>query len=128
MLIIFGFQGTFDIKAALVNNDSQGTLIVNCTFATNSQALGCLVVLHPWNTTQTETFAYAARSNTSAPAADTSISRVPKGNHTMLVFDGEHNGLLSEQAALAAQNVTITKEGGLNEVEGNNYFSNAWYK
>ena len=75
------------------------------------------MVLHPWNTTQTEIFFYAARRN--ASTADGSIPRVPKGNYTMLVFDGERNGLLSEQPAIVTQNVTITNEGGFDLVEGN---------
>ena len=90
---------------------------VSCTFAVNSEALGCLVVLHPWNTTQTEIFAYAARD--SAPTADISIHGVPKGNHMMLVFDGEHDGLLSERAAIDAQNVTITEDGKFEPLQGN---------
>jgi len=67
--------------------------------------------LHPWNTSQPEIFAYAARDNRSAPTANISIPGVPKGSHTVLVFDGEQNGLLSARAA-AVQNVTVT-EGGL---------------
>ena len=66
------------------------------------------MVLHPWNITQTEIFAYAARDNRSAPTSNISIHRVPKGNYTMLVFDGEHDGLLSERPAIAPQNVTVT--------------------
>ena len=68
------------------------------------------MVLHPQNTSQTEMFAYAARDNSSAPTANTSIHGVPKGSHTVLVFDGEQNGLLSTRAA-AVQNVTVA-EGG----------------
>ena len=84
----------------------------------NSQALGCLVVLHSWNTTQTEIFAYAARNNRHAPTANITIHGVPKGNYTVLVFDGEYNGLLSERAAITPQNVTVTA-GGLESVVGN---------
>ena len=36
----------------------------------------------------------------------------------MLVFDGEYNGLLSERAAIAPQDVTVT-DGGLEPVVGN---------
>ena len=82
----------------------------SCTFAQNSRALGCLVILHPQNASQTEMFAYAARDNSSAPTANISIHGVPKGSHTVLVFDGEQNGLLSARAA-AVQNVTVTEEG-----------------
>jgi len=53
-------------------------------------------------------FAYAARDNSSAPTANISIPGVPKGSHTVLVFDGEQNGLLSTRAA-AVQNVTVTQ-------------------
>ena len=78
-------------------------------FAKNSRALGCLVILHPQNVSQIEMFAYAARDNTSsAPTANISIPGVPKGSHTVLVFDGEQNGLLSAGAA-AVQNVTVTQ-------------------
>jgi len=68
------------------------------------------VVLHPQNVSQIEMFAYAARDNSSAPTANVSISGVPKGCHTVLVFDGEQNGLLSAGAA-AVQNVTVTQGG-----------------
>ena len=111
-------KGTFDIKTALVNTNSPGVVNVICTFAVNSQALGCLVVLHPWNTTQTEIFAYAARDNRHAPTANITIYGVPRGNYTILVFDGEYNGLLSEQAAIAPHNITVT-DGGLEPVRGN---------
>ena len=103
-------QGLFDIQMATVSNYSPGTVNVSCTFARHSRALGCLVVLHPQNTSQTEMFAYAARDNSSAPTANISIHGVPKGSHTVLVFDGEQNGLLSARAA-AVQNVTVA-EGG----------------
>ena len=86
-----------------------------CTFAMNSQALGFLVVLHPWNTTQTEIFAYAARDNRHAPTANITIHGVPRGNYTVLVFDGEYNGFLSEQAAIGPKNITVTG-GGLDPV------------
>ena len=92
----------------MVNSYSPGTVDVSCTFARNSRALGCLVILHPQNTSQAEMFAYAARDNSSAPTANISIYGVPKGSHTVLVFDGEKNGLLSAQAA-AVQNVTVTE-------------------
>ena len=112
------FLGTFDIKTALVNNISPGAVNVICTFTTNSQALGCLVVLHPWNKTQTEIFAYAARDNRHVPTVNITIHGVPRGNYTVLVFDGEYNGLLSERAATAPQNITVT-DGGLEPVVGN---------
>ena len=77
------------------------------------------MVLHSWNTTQTEIFAYAARDiNRHAPTANITIHGVPIGNYTVLVFDGEYNGLLSERAAIAPQNVTVT-DGGLEPVIGN---------
>ena len=76
------------------------------------------MVLHPWNTTQTEIFAYAARDNRHAPTANITIHGVPRGNYTVLVFDGEYNGLLSERAATVPQNITVT-DGGLEPVEGN---------
>ena len=75
----------FDIQTALVNSNSPGAVNVMCTFAMNSQALGFLVVLHPWNTTQTEIFAYAARDNRHAPTANITIHGVPRGNYTVLV-------------------------------------------
>ena len=68
------------------------------------------MVLHPWNVSQIEMFAYAARDNSSAPTANISIPGVPKGSYTVLVFDGEQNGLLSARAA-AKQNVTVTERG-----------------
>ena len=111
-------KGTFDIKTARVNTNSPGAVNVICTFATNSQALGCLVVLHPLNTKQTEIFAYAARDNRHAPTTNITIHGVPGGNYTMLVFDGEYNGLLSERAAIAPQNITVTA-GGLEPLRGN---------
>ena len=95
---------------ATVSNYSPGTVDISCTFARHSRALGCLVVLHPQNALQTEMFAYAARDNSSAPTANISIYGVPKGSHTVLVFDGEQNGLLSTRPA-AVQNVTA-EEGG----------------
>ena len=76
------------------------------------------MVLHPWNTTQTEIFAYAARDNRVAPTSNITIYGVPRGNYTMLVFDGEYNGLLSERAAIAPQNITVT-DGGLEPLRGN---------
>ena len=108
--LFFFSQGLFDIQMATVSNYSPGTVNVSCTFARHSRALGCLVVLHPQNTSQTVMFAYAARDNSSAPTANISIHGVPKGSHTVLVFDGEQNGLLSARAA-AVQNVTVA-EGG----------------
>ena len=110
-------KGTFDIKTAQVNTNSPGVVNVICTFATKSQALGCLLVLHPWNTTQTEIFAYAARDNRHAPTANITTHGVPRGDYIILVFDGENNGLLSEQAAIAPQNVTVA-DGGLEPVVG----------
>ena len=107
---LFFSQGLFDVQMAIVSNYSPGTVNVSCTFARHSQGLGCLVVLHPQNTSQTEMFACAARDNSSAPTANISIYGVPKGSHTVLVFDGEQNGLLSTRAA-AVQNVTVA-EGG----------------
>ena len=113
-------KGTFDIKTALGNNCSYpGRVNVSCTFATDSQALGCLVVLSSWNTTQTEIFAYAARDNGNASTANISILGVPKGDYRMLPFDGEYSGLLSERAAIAPQNVTVTEDGDLKPVTGN---------
>ena len=103
---------------ALASYHSPGAVNVSCTFAMNSQALGCLVVLHPWNTTQTEIFGYAARGSSHAPTANVTIPGVPRGNYTMLVFDGEYNGLLSERPAIAPQNITVTA-GGLKPVVGN---------
>ena len=76
------------------------------------------MVLHPWNTTQTEIFAYAARDNRHAPTANITVHGVPRGNYTVLVFDGEYNSLLSERAAITPQNVTVTA-GGLESVVGN---------
>ena len=76
------------------------------------------MVLHPWNTTQTEIFAYAARDNRHAPTANITIHGVPRGNYTALVFDGEHNGLPSERAAITPQNLTVT-DGVLESVVGN---------
>ena len=96
LFILLFSKGTFDIKTAWVNTNSPGAVNVICTFAMNSQALGCLVVLHPWNITQTEIFAYAARDNRRAPTANITIHGVPRGNYIILVFDGEYNGLLSE--------------------------------
>ena len=76
------------------------------------------MVLHSWNTTQTEIFAYAARDNRHTPTSNITIYGVPRGNYTMLVFDGEYNGLLSERAAIAPQNITVTA-GGLEPLKGN---------
>ena len=121
LFILLFSKGTFDIKRAWVNNISPGAVNVICTFAMNSQALGCLVVLHPRNTTQTEIFAYAARDNRHAPSANMTIYGVPKGNYIMLVFDGEYNGLLSEQAAIAPQNITVT--AGLEPLRGNLFYN-----
>lgn len=96
-------------------------------FAQNSQALGCLVILHPLNTSQTEIFAYAAkenssdlvaRDNSSVPTASISIHGVPEGSYTVVVFDGEENGNLSTQAATVMQRVTVT-EGGSEDPECN---------
>ena len=117
VITLLFFKGTFDIQTALVNSNSPGAVNVICTFATNSQALGCLVVLHSWNTTQTEIFAYAARDNRHAPTANISIHGVPRGNYTVLVFDGEYNGLPSERAAITPQNITVT-DGGLDSEKG----------
>ena len=108
--LLFSFQGLFDVQLATVKSYSPGTVNVSCVFAKSSRALGCLVVLHPLDTSHTEMFAYAARDNSSAPTANISIPGVPKGSHTVLVFDGEQNGLLSAQAA-AVQNVTVTQGG-----------------
>ena len=77
------------------------------------------MVLHPHNTSQIEMFAYAARNNSdlasrensSVPIANIFIHGVPEGNYTVVIFDGEENGLLSTQAATAVQHVTIM-EGG----------------
>ena len=102
----------------MVNNNSLGEVNVICTFAVNSEALGCLVILHPWSTTQTEIFAYAARVNRHSPTANITIHGLPRGNYTVLVFDGEYNGLLSEQVAIAPQNVTI-RDGSLEPLRGN---------
>ena len=113
--------GTFDANTAVAKYHSFGVVNVIRTFANNSQALGCLVVLHPWNTTQTEIFAYGARDCISAPTANVTIHGVPRGNYTVLVFDGEYNGLLSERAAIAPQNITVT-DGGLEPVIGNAKF------
>ena len=124
LIISLFSKGTFDIKTAWVNTNSPGTVNVVCTFATNSQALGCLVVLHPWNTTQTEIFAYAARDNRHASTANITIHGIPRGNYTMLVFDGEYNGLLSERAAIAPQNITVTA-GGLEPLRGNLFYNNS---
>ena len=55
-------------------------------------------------------FAYAAKGNSAEHIANISIPGVPKGSHTVLVFDGEQNGLLSARAA-AMWNVIVT-EGG----------------
>ena len=107
--------GTFDANTAVAKYHSFGVVNVIRTFANNSQALGCLVVLHPWNTTQTEIFAYGARDCISAPTANVTIHGVPRGNYTVLVFDGEYNGLPSEQVAITPQNVTVT-DGGLEPV------------
>ena len=111
-------KGTFDIKTVQVNTNSPGAVNIICTFATNSPALGCLVVLHPWNTTRNEIFVYAARDNRHAPTTNITIHGVPRGNYTMLVFDGEYNGFLSEQTAIAPQNITVTA-GGLEPLRGN---------
>ena len=110
METFFFSRGLFDIQTATVNSYSPGTVNVSCMFAKNSRALGCLVILHPQNVSQSEMFAYAARDNSSAPTANISIPGVPKGSHTLLVFDGEQNGLLSTRAA-AVQNATV-EEGG----------------
>ena len=75
------------------------------------------MVLHSWNTTQTEIFAYATRDDRHAPTANITIHGVPRGNYTALVFDGEHNGLPSERAAITPQNITVT-DGGLDSEKG----------
>ena len=80
------------------------------------------MVLHPWSTTQTEIFAYAARDNSSAPTANITIYGVPKGNYIILVFDGEYNGLLSERAAIAPQNITVI-DGGFEPEKGKNVWA-----
>ena len=41
-----------------------------------------------------------------------------RGNYTVLAFDGEYNGLLSERAAITPQNITVT-DGSLEPVVGN---------
>ena len=76
------------------------------------------MVLYSWNTTQTEIFVYATRVNRHAPTANITIHGVPRGNYTVLVFDGEYNGLLSERAAIVPQNITVT-DGSLDPVVGN---------
>lgn len=103
-------KGLFDVQESTANKIYPGTVNVSCVFANNSQALGCLVVLHPQTATQTEMFAYAARSGDSDTDLVTSISipGVPKGSYIVLVFDGEENGLISVQAAVV-QNVTVTE-------------------
>ena len=75
LIVSLFFKGTFDVKTAQVNNNSPGAVNVICTFATNSRALGCLVVLHPLNTTQNEIFAYAARDNRHTPTANITMRR-----------------------------------------------------
>ena len=57
-------------------------------------------------------------TNRHTPAANITIYGVSRGNYTMLVFDGEYNGLLSERAAIAPQNITVTA-GGLEPLRGN---------
>ena len=118
LIVALFSKGTFDIKTVQVSTNSPGAVNVICTFATNSQRLGCLVVLHSWNATQNEIFAYAARDNRYAITTNITIHGVPRGNYTMLVFDGEYNGLLSERAAIAPQNITVTA-GGLELLRGN---------
>jgi len=101
----------FDVQESTANKcSSPGMVNASCIFANNSQALGCLVVLHPQTATQPEMFAYAARDNSSALTANISIAGVPIGSYTVLVFDGEQNGLLSTRAA-AVQNVNVIEEG-----------------
>lgn len=77
------------------------------------------MVLHPWKEGQIEMLAYAARDNDNASTTDISILRVPKGDYSILVFDGEYNGQLSELAAITPQNVTVTEDGDLEPVIGN---------
>ena len=53
-----------------------------------------------------------------ASTANITIHGVPRGNYTMLVFDGEYNSLLSERAATAPQKITVT-DGCLEPVVDN---------
>jgi len=102
--LLFSFQGLFDVQLASVKSYSPWTVNVSCVFAKSSRALGCLVVLHPLDTSHTEMFAYAARDNSSAPTANISIPGVPKGSHTVLVFDSKTN-----QGAAAAETTDSLK-------------------
>ena len=48
----------------------------------------------------------------------------PEATTLFWCFDGEYNGLLSERAALAPQNITVTA-GGLEPLKSNLFYNNS---
>ena len=104
--------GTHEVQSCVANNCSRpGTVNINCTFSENSKAKGYLSILCSETNSSQERFVVANR--TSSSELKISVSGLPRGNYTVVVFDLESNGLpvLSDDSnpyVLAAEEEDIT--------------------
>jgi len=87
--------GTYDVQKTISVSDPMraGRLNINCVFASNSLALGCLSIVGG-KSSGTESFHVAKRSNNTL-----SIGNLDSDNYTVVTFDIEQNGLPGNRAA-----------------------------
>ena len=97
-------KGTHDVQRATANSspDLPGTVTVRATFATNSSALGFLVILVDTRGTAVS-FTCSLRPNHTVVISELTAA----DSYTVVVFDVENTGLPSTRAA-AVDVVNIT--------------------
>ena len=95
--------GTFDVTSVQYSMDntssSSSELCITCTFTTNTQAKGCLVVLLNTDTTLISGPLRISRNSSNNTASDC-ITLSDNGHYILSVYDWEEDGGLSNETAV----------------------------
>ena len=101
MTYILYTAGTFDVTSVQYNTSSSSReLCITCTFTTNSQAKGCLVVLLNTDTTLISGQLRISRNSSNNNTASDCITLSDNGHYILSVYDWEEDGGLSNETAV----------------------------
>ena len=81
-------------------SSSSSELCITCTFTTNTQAKGCLVVLLNTDTTLISGPLRISRNSSNNNTASDCITLSDNGHYILSVYDWEEDGGLSNEAAV----------------------------
>ena len=110
-IIIIIPAGTLDVTSVQYSMDntssSSSELCITCTFTTNTQAKGCLVVLLNTDTTLISGPLRISRNSSNNTASDC-ITLSDNGHYILSVYDWEEDGGLSNETAVTTSiNISI---------------------